>query len=374
MKILIVGGGIAGLAMARALEQQGLSADLVERKADAPQGGTGLYLPGNAARALQQLDVLEALTAAAVPINTQRILDSQGRPLSVTHTRDVWSSCGPCLALPRATLHSALRSALRQTRLRFDTAITGIEALGEKSLATFSDGTTGEYDLVIGADGLHSNVRQLLFPETRPAYTGNVCWRFITQDTVGVDGWTVMLGNGSSLLALPIGDGQVYVYADKAMSEQAAQRTVTPLPTRALLDEFSAPLSGLIAQLPAQTQVHFSRIEQVVMNDWVKGNVVLMGDAAHASSPSMAEGAGMALEDALVLAQELAQMLTTPATLTEALAAYGRRRKPRLDWVQQQCVARDKMRRLPAWGRVPLLKLAGNRLYKRSYGPLTQPL
>lgn len=106
------------------------------------------------------------------------------------------------------------------------------------------------------------------------------------------------------------------------------------------------------------------------MDDWVKGRVVLIGDAAHASSPKMAEGAAMAMEDALVLAETLA----ATATLKGALAAYMRRRKPRVDWVQKQCVARDKMRGLPAWGRIALLKLAGNKLYKRSYATLTDPI
>lgn len=253
--------------------------------------------------------------------------------------------------------------------MRFDTAIIGIEQLDGKSLATFSDGTTAEYDLVIGADGINSVVRQSLFPHVRPSYTGNVCWRFITRDIVGIDDWTVMLGDGMSLLAIPIDADRLYVYADMAMSKEAAQRNLPDLPPR-LLTAFSSPLSPLITHMPADAQVHFSRIEQVVMDDWVKGHVVLIGDAAHASSPSIAEGAAMAMEDALVLAETL----NATADISDALAGYMRRRKPRVDWVQKQCVARDKMRRLPAWGRIPLLKLAGNMLYRRSYLPLAEPI
>lgn len=370
MRILIVGGGIAGLAMARALEQRGFRPDLIERKADALQGGTGLYLPGNAARALRELGVMDSIAEVAVPIATQHILDNHGRPLSVTRTQDVWSSCGPCLALPREALHAALRNSLRDTRLHFGTSISAIRQFESHALTTLSDGSISEYDLVIGADGINSQVRQSIFPEVRPSYTGNVCWRFIARNITGIDSWTVMLASGMSLLALPIGNGEVYVYADKAVSEHAAQCSPNRLPVSTLLDTFSAPLAPLIAQLPAHAQVHFSRIEQVVMEDWMKGQVVLIGDAAHASSPSMAEGAAMAMEDALVLAETLA----ATATIKDALAAYTRRRKPRVDWVQKQCVARDMMRGLPAWGRIPLLKLAGNKLYKRSYTPLTGPI
>lgn len=370
MRILIVGGGIAGLAMARALELQGFSPDLIERKADRPQGGAGLYLPGNAARALRALGLLDSIAALAMPIDTQRILDSKGRPLSVTQTQAIWSSCGPCFALPRDVLLVTLRNSLRKTRLRFGISIRAIRQLEKSSMATFSDGTADEYDVLIGADGIHSTVRRSLFPEVRPSYTGNICWRFITRDIIGVNDWTVMLGNGMSLLAIPIGSDQVYVYADMAVSAQQAQRKLTQLPLSRLLDTFSTPLSPLLARMPAHVQVHFSGIEQMVMNDWVKGRVVLVGDAAHAASPSMAQGAAMALEDALVLAETL----TSTGTVNNALAAYMRRRKLRVDWVQKQCVARDKMRKLPGWGRTPLLKLAGNMLYKRSYMPLTEPI
>ncbi|POH82604.1 salicylate hydroxylase [Stutzerimonas stutzeri] len=363
-----MGGGIAGLAMARALELKGFTSDLIERRADLPQGGTGLYLPGNATRALQALGLLDSITAGAVPITTQRILDSRGTPLSVTRTGDVWSSCGPCLALPRAALHVALRNSLRDTELRFGTSLTGIEQRGPISLATFSDGTAGEYDLVIGADGIHSQVRQELFPDVKPSYTGNVCWRFITKDIAEVDGWTVMLGDGMSLLAIPISADQVYVYADMAINEWETQRNLTDLPP-GLIAAFSPPLSPLITHMPADAQIHFSHIEQVVMNNWVKGRAVLIGDAAHASSPSMAEGAAMAMEDALVLAETLGRA----PKISDALAEYTRRRKPHVDWVHKQCAARDRMRGLPGWARVPLLKFAGNALYKRSYLPLTEP-
>lgn len=369
MKILIAGGGIAGLAMARALEQQGIIADLIERQADGPHGGTGLYLPGNAARALEQLGLLDRIATLAMPIEAQRILDSRGRPLSVTLTKDVWSSCGRCLALPRTVLHTTLRSSLRDTRLRFDTSISGIGQFGEKTMVSFTDGARGEYDLVIGADGINSAVRQSVFPQVKPTYTGNVCWRFITKNTVGVGDWTVMLGDGTTLLAIPIDNGLVYVYADMAVSERESQDKDRQFPVSTFLSKFSAPLSPLICRLESRNTVHFGRIDQVVMDDWVKGRVVLIGDAAHASSPSMAEGAAMAMEDALVLAEALAT-----SDITDTLATYMRRRKPRVDWVQQQCAARDRMRRLPGGLRIPLLKLAGNAMYRRSYKPLTEPI
>lgn len=369
MKILIVGGGIAGLSMARALERHGMQADLVEHHRDEPTGGTGLYLPGNATRALEQLGLLDSVRAEAVPIHTQRILDSRGRPLSITRTPEFWDECGPCLSLPRARLYGILRHSLNHSEIRFGVSVVDIRQTGGPCEVTFSDGTNAVYDLVVGADGIHSSVRERVFPDAKPAYVGNVCWRFITPNTAGIDGWTVMLGSGLTLLAIPVSERDVYVYADMAVAGSEARAGIRDVSLITLFEGFAAPVFPLVAEMPDSTQVHFGSIEQVVMDEWVRGRVVLIGDAAHASSPSMAEGAGMAMEDALVLAETLADAASPDA----ALAAYTLRRRPRIDWVQKQCMARDKMRTLPPIARAGVLKLFGNALYKRAYTPLLEP-
>ncbi len=370
MRILIVGGGIAGLSLAKALEERDIEADLVERQEGEPAGGAGLYLPGNAARALDHLGLLTEIVAKAVPVKVQRILDWRGRPLSVTQTEEVWHDCGPCLALPRNALHAILRASLRQTKVSLGKAISGLSQSPTGAEVTFEDGSQGTYDLVVGADGINSAVRGLAFPPVTPKYVGNICWRLITRNTAGIDGWTVMLGNGRTLLALPISETDVYVYGDIAVNEAAIGAFSQGTPLLPLFAEFAAPVLPLIENLPAETQVHFGRIEQVEMPHWVAGRAVLIGDAAHASSPSMAEGAGMAMEDALILADSLA----TEPDLDKALAAYDARRRPRVDWVQSQCKARDKLRTLPALARSSILKLFGQALYRRSYKPLLGPI
>lgn len=369
MKILIVGGGIAGLSLARALERRGMQADLVEHHADEPAGGTGLYLPGNATRALEELGLLDSVRAEAVAISTQRILDSRGRQLSITRTPDFWGACGPCLSLPRTRLYGILRQSLNHSEIRFGVSVVDIKQANGPCEVSFSDGTSAVYDLVVGADGIHSSVRERAFAGVKPAYVGNVCWRFITANTTGIDGWTVMLGAGLTLLAIPVSERDVYVYADMAITGNEARAGIKDVSLITLFQDFAAPVFPLVANMPDSTPVHFGSIEQVVMDDWVRGRVVLIGDAAHASSPSMAQGAGMGMEDALVLAETLA----TAANPDAALAAYTQRRRPRVDWVQQQCMARDKMRTLPPLARAGVLKLFGNALYKRAYTPLLEP-
>jgi 2-heptyl-3-hydroxy-4(1H)-quinolone synthase len=370
MKILIVGGGIAGLSLTRALEQHGVAADLVERQDGNTVGGAGLYLPGNGARAVDQLGLLREVIAQAAPVKQQRILDPRGSELNRVDTEAVWSRCGPCLALPRTDMHAILKSGLRRTNITYSRAIAGIRPSGQGCDVTFADGASARYDLVVGADGVNSRVRQAMFPDVTPRFLGQICWRTIIPHATGIDGWTAMLGRGKTLLGLPVNREAIYVYGDVTVPAAEIENYSAETDLKALFAEFGEPLFPLIETIPTGATVHFGRIEQVQMPEWVKGRVVLIGDAAHASSPNMAEGACMAMEDALVLAEAIA----TADNIDAGLAAYMARRRERVAWVQTQCAARDKLRAMPAFVRSALLKAFGTALYRRGYTPLLKPI
>jgi len=370
-KILIVGGGIAGLSLGLALEQRGIAADVVERHATPSPSGTGLYLPGNATRAIASLGLLDRVRANAVAVRSQKILDHRGWELTETRTGDVWSRCGPCLSLPHARLHTILGAAFGESRVRHDVSVVAIDQSGGRCEVAFTDGRSASYDLVVGADGIHSGVRRIVRPDVNPQYGRQVCWRFITQNIAGVAGWTALLGNGSTLLAIPVSGSEVYVYADLTLPPGADPESYRHACLPELFQKFSAPVSLLLERgHQDEAAVHFGRLGQVVMDDWVQGRVVFIGDAAHAASPNMAQGAALAIEDAAVLADVLA----AGQDLDTALASYSRRRQHRIRWVQRQCAARDKMRALPALARAAIFGLFGDKLYRRSYAPLLAPL
>jgi 2-heptyl-3-hydroxy-4(1H)-quinolone synthase len=304
------------------------------------------------------------------PSPHQFTLDARGRQLSVTLTEEVWAECGPCLALPRDALQAVLLASHHEANIRFSTSITAVRQSDADCEVTFSDGTSSRYDLVVGADGISSVVRRMVFSEEAPRYVGNVCWRAIIKATAGVDCWTVMLGNGRTLLAIPMGVDKLYVYADLAVDPRSIDKFSQDSSLVSLFEDFSAPLYPILENLAADAKIHFARIERITMPSWTKGGVVLIGDAAHASSPSMAEGAGMALEDALVLAETLA----TEKDVGRALRSYEARRRCRIEWVQKQCQARDRLRALPSLARSTIVRVLGRAVYRRSYAPLLQPI
>jgi 2-polyprenyl-6-methoxyphenol hydroxylase-like FAD-dependent oxidoreductase len=175
-----------------------------------------------------------------------------------------------------------------------------------------------------------------------------------------------MLAPRQAFLAMPVDRNRLYCYADlrASVTEDPTGRHLDRL--RALFAEFAEPVPSIFSAVEDVDSIYFSPIEEVVVDTWVHGRVVLIGDAAHATSPNMAEGASMALEDALVLTH----MLGRHGSLDEALSAFSERRRARIRWVQQRTRHRDRIRSLPVPLRNLALRLRGAALYQRDYRPL----
>jgi FAD-dependent urate hydroxylase len=372
LRILIVGGGIAGLAMARALHQVGITVEVVERQPRWQYPGAGMYLLGNATRALRALGLEAAVRSRAVQITHQRYSDHRGRLLCEVDITGLWGAVGPCLALPRAELHDVLRAGANSTPVRMGVTIGDLSQQAGSVGVAFSDRTSGDYDLVIGADGISSTVRRLAFADTAaPRPVGQVGWRFVAPCPPQVTTWSVLLGRRTAFLTLPIGSGRVYCYGDVIASPDAASPAANEVARlRALFAEFAEPAATILEALDDATAVHTSVIEEVTIDSWVRGRVLLVGDAAHATSPNMAEGAAMAIEDALVLAECLADLPAIP----EALARFEARRRTRTDWVRAQTHRRDHTRYLHPTIRNTALRVLGRRIFQGNYRPLTAPI
>jgi 2-polyprenyl-6-methoxyphenol hydroxylase-like FAD-dependent oxidoreductase len=355
--VLIVGGGIAGLALARALAPGGFALEIVEREVAWRPAGAGLYLPGNAVRALHALGLHRRVDSQAVAIPTQRFCDHRGRVLREIDVSRVWADVGSCLAVARTDLHDALRRSLRHIPIRMGVTVERLDQTDGVVSVEFSDGSSGDYDLVVAADGIDSGVRRLTFGATAtPRPVGQTGWRFLARRSRDVTSWSVMLGRDAALLVVPTSRDRMYCYCDVL--------SATDDPTLdQVLGRFAAPDEVIGSRV---SEVHAAAIEEVVLDRWVSGHVVVVGDAAHATSPNMAQGAAMALEDALVLAA----CLRGGQPIATALAAFEARRRPRTDWVRIQTHRRDRMRYVPAPARNTLVRTLGQQLYRRSYRPL----
>jgi FAD-dependent urate hydroxylase len=364
-RVLIVGGGIAGLALARMLARNGVRTEVIEREPVWRPAGTGIYLPGNATSALRALGLGAQVAHRSVEIPRQRFCDHRGRLLCDVDVAALWGAVGPCLALHRAELHALLREATDDVPIRMGLAVDRIAQRDGIVSVECSDGTSGEYDLLVAADGINSAIRRLTFePTAVPQPVGQVGWRFLAPRPPAVTTWSVMLGRRTAFLTIPIGEDQVYCYCDVLSAQDPDSLDLTRL-----FSEFADPVATLLDTLDPAADIHVSRIEEITVDSWVHEHVVLIGDAAHATSPNMAQGAAMALEDALVLAHCLRDVRTIPG----ALAAFEARRRPRADWVRAQTHRRDHTRYLPATLRNNVLRALGRRIFHANYRPLLDP-
>jgi 2-polyprenyl-6-methoxyphenol hydroxylase-like FAD-dependent oxidoreductase len=262
--------------------------------------------------------------------------------------------------LHHADLHQVLLAGAKDVPIRWGCTVESIVDTDDYVRVSLSDGTRQGYDLVLGADGVHSAVRRMIFGDSATARTtGQYARRFLARWSWPEPVWSAMVGRGSAFLTIPIGEGLVYVYCDGPLD---APR----VPPRELLAGFAEPVPAVLDA--AEEGMQSGPVEEVSLPRWSRGLTLLIGDAAHASSPNMAEGGAMAVEDALVLAD----CLGAAGTIADALRVFEERRRPRTEWVRAQTHRRDRSRSLPTPLRNLVLGRLGVRLFHTSYKPLRE--
>jgi FAD-dependent urate hydroxylase len=366
-RILIVGGGIAGLSLATALHRQGYTPELVERSTAWPAVGAGINLPANGVRVLRALGVGEAADRTAAVVRRWGFFDQQGELLCETDLEELWRDVGPWLAITRVRLQEALLTGAAAVPHRLGVSLTALTQDDNRVRVRFSDATSGDYDLVVGADGIHSTVRELAANTCSPSYAGQMAWRsVIPTRPPGIVEMMVLLGDGRFFGLVPMGEGCTYGFGavDGTRFEDPLAGRLERFRRR--FAGFGAPVPSYLAALQSDEQLHFGPIEWVELDEWYRGRVVMIGDAAHAGPPHMAEGGCMAMEDALVLAD----VLRTADSVEAALGAYVRRRRPRADWVQEQSRAAARGWVLPPAVRNAALRERGDQMFRDRYRPL----
>ena len=359
-RVLVVGAGMAGLATARVLERCGISVGVVERRSEPPGPGFGLNLPGNAVRALERLGVAHLVSDAGIPVVRREYRSSSGRLLFEMDEAGFWSGIAQSVCVRRGIVLDALSQGIE---VRRGVACDRVTLEEDAVTVELSDGSEEAYDFVVGADGVHSVVRSEVTPAAPTASlmtTG--CWRFVTADP-GVDCWTAWTGQGVTLLLIPVAKDEVYGYA----ASNRAAAVDEPGWLASAFISFPTPVVRALDQVRrSTTPPYYSRVEEVRMSTWHRGRVVVIGDAAHATGPVWAQGAAMALEDALVLADLLAGREDW-STVGEEWEAS---RRARVTHVQAATDRMSRLAGLPSWLSHTVAPLAGPRSYREAYGPL----
>lgn len=335
---LIVGAGIAGCSAAIALADRGVRVTLIEKQAEWRFQSSGIFVYCNGLEALRSVGVLPEILDAGFAIEDGRnvYLDHHGAPIVDVFYPSPNGGVPPILGIRRAEMHRVLANRLAglDVQIRLSTTLARLHAPAGAAQAEvdFSDGTSEHFDLVIGADGIRSQVREAIVGPVAPRYTGFGVWRSVHARPPALTSKIMMMGVGKRLGIMPISRDLLYVFATvREPRESWFERASWPRTMRAKFDEFGGPARQFLDALGDASEVLYTAVEEVTIAlPWHAGRVMVIGDAAHASTPFMGQGGAMAVEDAVVLAD----MLSLPGTLEATLRDFGQRRYPACKFVQ----------------------------------------
>jgi len=309
-QVLVCGAGAAGCAAAILLAEGGVTVDVAEIRPELAAVGSGITLQGNALRVLRDLGVWPACQAFGYSFNTLglRAPDADGTllmeiPDARTGGPDLPAALGMCRPdLARILLDRAVSAG---AKVRFGVSVTGVDSGADGVLARFSDGSAGRYDLVVGADGIRSGMRELIGVDVRPQPTGMGIWRVLTPRPPSVTRTDLCYGGACYIAGYCLtGEDSLYAYLvedsrDRSGLDQEGRAAVMA----ELAAGYHGPWDDIRGYLTRDRAVNYTLFEShLIDGPWHRGRVVLIGDAAHSCPPTLAQGAAQALEDAAVLA------------------------------------------------------------------------
>ena len=332
-RVLVVGGGTAGSVLTLALRQRGVDVVLAERQREWAAVGHGITIQGNALRALHEVGVAEEVVAAGAPFDRLRMRTADGTLLQEILSPPLGGAdLPPTMGSMRYLLQQVLSRHVHASGadVRLGTTVTALDDDGGPAgvRAGFDDGTTGTFDLVVGADGQHSAVRALVGIEARRTPVGMAIWRLAGPRQPGMDCAELYYGGPRYKAGYaPISPTQMYAYV---LDEDRRLESYGDRPLHELLAERSAGYGGLWpairAELGPHSVIDYRSLEALLVEGpWYRGRVLLVGDAAHSCPPMLAQGAAMAAEDAVVLAE----LVGSGAPVDDVLATFTDRRTAR---------------------------------------------
>jgi 2-polyprenyl-6-methoxyphenol hydroxylase-like FAD-dependent oxidoreductase len=334
-RALVVGAGIGGLGAGTALARAGIETEIVEIEPEPNVYGVGINQPGNSLRALDRLGLLEEVLSFGYQFDGWDFKDADGNLVVGVDSRLGDDRVPHNNGLSRRDLHNILIGAAQRSGAvtTYGTTVTDVHCDGDGAHVTLSDGRRKDVDVVVAFDGIRSPMRARVFgPEAGPKYAGVVIWRVTLPRPADVTRGSVFQSIDAKAGYIPLSEEQMYLFLvtpEEKGARIAKEDCVEALRTR--LSSFGGPVGEIRDALQASDDVVYSPLNEVMLTaPWSSDRIVICGDAAHACAPHLTQGAAMALEDAVVLADELREATDVPA----ALAAFSTRRYPRAKLVQ----------------------------------------
>jgi 2-polyprenyl-6-methoxyphenol hydroxylase-like FAD-dependent oxidoreductase len=330
-KILVVGAGIAGCCAAIALAARGFTVSLIEKQDEWRFQSSGIFVYSNGLSSLHDIGVLDHVLAVGYIIENGRNIyfDHRGH-----HLVDVFYPAADdgrvpaILGIKRAELHRILAHQLKHFGLSAElgTTVRALKQTGDRVEIEFSRGSVENFDLVVAADGLRSQMRRLAGFDIQPRYSGLGVWRSVHDRPADLRDKIMMMGPGKRYGIMPISADKLYTFGTIVEPEgKWYDPEAWPETMAAKFREFEGPARRFIEELGPRSEVLYTAVEEIVMPlPWHAGRVVLIGDAAHASTPFMGQGGAMGVQDAVILAR----LLDSDNDVDALLRTYGEARQP----------------------------------------------
>ena len=315
---LVVGGGVAGMSCAIMLHRAGVDATLVDLDPNWRVAGAGITLTASTLRAFKTIGILERVMEEGHTHPGVRVCTVDGTQVEEVRSPPLGDGLPGAGGILRPALHKILSDRVKALDLPVKLGVTA-ESIAQDATGLsvrLSDGTESRFDIAVGSDGIFSKMRQILFPDApKPQFTGQACWRLMTSRPPEIDRRHFFLGGRVKCGLTPVSQSEMYLFLlEHVPGNPWRDPRDQPALLRDLLTGFGGELARVRNGLNDNSCIVYRPLEgQILRRDWFSGRVILIGDAAHASTPQLASGAGMAAEDGIVLAEEVQRASTVEA-------------------------------------------------------------